>query len=59
MRKSRVVPQHEIDSLEEARKELLKFSEDIGLNIIQVMRIHEITGVMWRIANTRFPVIED
>jgi hypothetical protein len=58
------VPQSQLDKVEQARKELYEFAEELGWDtnpagIVKLMRLMNITGPLWEVANRRYPEVLD
>jgi len=58
------VPQSSLDKIEQARKELYELAEELGWDtnndgIVKLMRLMNITGPLWEVANRKYPEVLD
>ena len=56
------VPQSSLDRVEQSRKELYEFAEELGWDtnsdgIVKLMRLMNITGPLWEVANRKYPEV--
>jgi len=62
MTKHVIVPQEELDKLEQARKDLYQLLQDWGVeeykDTLFISQLTNITSVCWRLANRKWPEVK-
>jgi len=53
----RIIPEHDLLALENARVKLYKLFPD--LDPATIIELHSITAPMWKVANKKYPIVTD